>query len=65
MMLFQTHSVDCAKMNMAKAQTEQPDLKSILWEAANILRGSAVDRTDSATCSARAAVSCRVPFDIS
>ncbi len=25
---------------------QAPDLKSILWEAANILRGSAVDRTD-------------------
>ena len=26
--------------------TEQTDLRSRLWEAANILRGSAVDRTD-------------------
>ena len=25
---------------------KQQDLKSTLWEAANILRGSAVDRTD-------------------
>ena len=26
--------------------TDRKDLKSTLWEAANILRGSAVDRTD-------------------
>jgi type I restriction enzyme M protein len=26
--------------------SEQTDRRSLLWEAANILRGSAVDRTD-------------------
>ena len=45
-MAFRQFSEQLKKGQLRQMALNHQNLKSILWEAANILRGSAVDRTD-------------------